>query len=134
MKERQFNRSSSVYRSGSRSRFPRRIAVLIAVVISIGVILGAGLFWVKRKLTEQFDLLIVNGLVVDGTGARAKQMTIGIRGGKVVPVNWPYFAEADTTISAGGLIVAPGFIDVHTHIESNVGGNRKSPLPQAKSD
>ncbi len=128
MKESQFNRSTSVYRSPSRKRFTKRIAILIAVVISIGVILGAGLFWAKRRLTEQFDLLIVNGLVVDGTGAPAKQMTIGIRGGKVVPVNWPYFAEADRTINARGLIVAPGFIDVHTHIEGNVGGNRKSPL------
>lgn len=128
MKESQFNRSSSGYRSGSRKGIHKRIANLVAVVISIGVILGAGLLWAKRTLTEQFDLLIVNGSVVDGTGARANQMTIGIRGGKVVPVNWPYFAEADRTISAGGLIVAPGFIDVHTHIEGNVGGNRKSPL------
>src|SRR5882724_2851181 len=115
MKERQFSRSSSVYRPGSRKRFPKRIAMLIAVVVSIGVILGAGLVWAKQKLTEQFDVLIVNGSVVDGTGAPAKQMTIGIRGGKVVPVDWPYFAEADRTISARGLIVAPGFIDVQTN-------------------
>jgi N-acyl-D-amino-acid deacylase len=128
MKERQFNSSPRVYRSGSRRRFPRRIAILVAVVVGIGVILGAGLLWAKRRLTEQFDLLIVNGSVVDGTGASAQEMTIGIRGGKVVPVSWPYFAEADRTISARGLIVAPGFIDVHTHIEANVVGNRKSPL------
>jgi N-acyl-D-amino-acid deacylase len=124
MKERKFSSSSSAYRRGVRSR----IAQLIAVVISIGVILGAGLFWAKRRLTEQFDLLIVDGLVVDGTGVSGRATTIGIRGGKIVPVNWPYFAEADRTINADGLVVAPGFIDVHTHIEGNVGGNRKTPL------
>ena len=127
MKEPQYSRKTSIYRSGSSKRSPKRIAILIAVITGVGVILGVGLLWEKRKLTEQFDLLIVNGLVVDGTGAPARQMTIGIREGKVVPVSCPYFAEAGRTISARGLVVAPGFIDVHTHIEGNV-GSRKSSL------
>jgi N-acyl-D-amino-acid deacylase len=126
----QLNRRSIVYKNKTlRSRFPRWLIALIAGVIVTGIILGVGLFYLERRVSERFDILVVGGLVVDGTGAPAKRETVGIRGGKIVPVKWPYFAEADKIIDARGLTVAPGFIDVHTHIEGNVSGARKdSPL------
>jgi N-acyl-D-amino-acid deacylase len=98
-------------------------------VIVAGLLVGGGLYWVRRKLTERFDVLIVGGLIIDGSGAPATTGTIGVRDGKIVNVDWPFFAEAERTISAEGLIVCPGFIDVHTHIEGNVRANSKtSPL------
>jgi N-acyl-D-aspartate/D-glutamate deacylase len=130
MNEIKFRRGPHSFRNNHRkNRGPKRIALLIAAVLAAGILLGAGLFWARRKVTDHFDILIVNGMVVDGNGTPARQEIVGIRGGKIVPVKWPYFAEADLKIDAQGLVVAPGFIDVHTHIEGNVRGKAKnSPL------
>lgn len=107
----------------------KRITLLLVAVLVIGTLLGAGLLWFKQKLTERFDILIVNGMVIDGVGTPARNEIVGIRDGKIVSVEWPYFAEADLKINAEGLVVVPGFIDVHTHIEGNVRGKAKgSPL------
>jgi N-acyl-D-amino-acid deacylase len=108
-----------------KSRRPKPITLLAAVLV-IGTLLGIGYFWFKQKITERFDILIENGMVIDGVGTQARKEIVGIRDGKIVPVEWPYFAEADLKIDAQGLVVAPGFIDVHTHIEGNVRGKAKS--------
>jgi len=130
MSEPPFDRRALVYKNNNPppGRFPRWLVALVAGIIVTGVLLGAGLFLIKRRLTEQFDVLIVNGSVIDGSGSPARRETIGIRDGRVVPVAWPSFAEAPRRINAKGMVVAPGFIDVHTHIEGNVSSGRRSPL------
>jgi N-acyl-D-aspartate/D-glutamate deacylase len=63
------------------------------------------------------DIKIVNGKVVDGTRQPRFEAEIGIKDGKIVAIgDCPQ--EAATTIDAGGRIVAPGFIDVHTHYDA----------------
>lgn len=66
---------------------------------------------------EKFDLLIINARIVDGTGNPWFQGSIAIRDGRIARVG--RFERADTkyVIDARGQIVAPGFIDVHTHVE-----------------
>src|SRR5256885_2209575 len=130
MNDLKFRMVTHSFRNNHRkNRGTKRIARLIGAVLLIGTLLGAGLFWVRRKITVHFDILIVNGTVIDGVGAPARRESVGIQGGKIVPVKWPYFAEADLKIDAQGLVVAPGFIDVHTHIEGNVRSKAKnSPL------
>jgi N-acyl-D-aspartate/D-glutamate deacylase len=130
MDELRFNRRTFVYRrEPRRNDSSKRLALWAIVVIVAGASLGLGLLWIRQSLTERFDILIINGLVIDGTGAEGRRETVGIRDGRIVPVEWPVFAEADKTIDADGLVVAPGFIDVHTHIEGNVSGSsRDSPL------
>jgi N-acyl-D-amino-acid deacylase len=65
----------------------------------------------------KFDLLIINGKVIDGSGKKSRKADVGIRGDRIVFVGdaGKSHVEAARTIDATGLIVAPGFIDPHTH-------------------
>ena len=65
----------------------------------------------------EFDLLIRNGTVVDGTGAPARSADVGIVGDRVVAIDSLDGATAQTEIDATGKVVSPGFIDVHVHSE-----------------
>ena len=71
-------------------------------------------------MTEAFDLLISHGTVIDGSGAPRFDADIGVRDGHIVFVGdaadaKSAAASARRRVDAGGLIVAPGFIDCHTH-------------------
>ncbi len=63
----------------------------------------------------KFDLLIKHGTVVDGTGAPGIQADVGISQGQITAVAPDLDGEAVQAIDARGRVVAPGFIDVHTH-------------------
>lgn len=65
----------------------------------------------------RFDLLLRDGLVVDGTGASARRADVGIVGDRLAVVDDLRGAqvEAAQVIDATGMVVAPGFIDIHTH-------------------
>ncbi|HEX5172394.1 MAG TPA: D-aminoacylase [Cyclobacteriaceae bacterium] len=67
---------------------------------------------------QAYDLLILNGRIVDGTGNSWYRGDVAVKDGKIVKIG-RIKADADTIIDARGSIVAPGFIDVHTHIETN---------------
>lgn len=62
-----------------------------------------------------FDLIIENGKVVDGTGKRAYRGDVGVRGDKVTALGNLKGSAARERIDASGMVVAPGFIDIHTH-------------------
>jgi len=62
-----------------------------------------------------FDILIINGRVVDGTGNPWFKADIGIRDGKICEVGKINDAKADRVIDAHKLVVCPGFIDIHAH-------------------
>ena len=64
-----------------------------------------------------YDLLIRNGRVVDGSGEPAFQADVAVQGGKIVGVGKSNGAAAKRTIDAAGRVVAPGFIDHHTHFD-----------------
>ena len=62
----------------------------------------------------RFDTLIRNGLVVDGTGAPGRKADVAIADGRIAAVG-AVEGAAERVIDASGLVVAPGFIDVHSH-------------------
>jgi N-acyl-D-aspartate/D-glutamate deacylase len=66
-----------------------------------------------------YDLLIKNGRVVDGSGLPAFIADLGVKDGKIVGVG-SLNESAARTIDAAGLVVAPGFIDHHTHMDGQI--------------
>ncbi len=88
--------------------------IILSVLIALSQIAATAGFTFAQ---EQFDLLITNARIIDGTGNPWFRGSVAIRGGKIVRVGRFNAAGAKQTIDAGGRIVAPGFIDVHTHTE-----------------
>ena len=64
-----------------------------------------------------YDVLIRGGAVVDGTGAARRQADVGISGGRVVSIG-RIEGPAKQVLEAEGRVVAPGFVDVHTHYDA----------------
>jgi N-acyl-D-amino-acid deacylase len=78
--------------------------------VRIALLAGA-VVWASAACSPQYDLVIKNGDVVDGTGAAARRADIAINGDRIVAVG-AVSGSARRTIDATGRIVAPGFIDV----------------------
>ncbi len=67
-----------------------------------------------------FDVIFVNGKVIDGAGNPWFKADVGVKGDKIEEVGRLSGSEAGRVIDAGGLVVAPGFIDIHSHSDYNV--------------
>ena len=61
------------------------------------------------------DLVVSGGTVVDGTGAPGIPADVGVDGGRIVEIGDLRDAEPERRLDASGMIVAPGFIDIHSH-------------------
>lgn len=66
------------------------------------------------------DLLVRGGLVIDGSGRAGRVQDVGVQGGEIVAVGDLAQAEAAETVDASGLVVTPGFIDMHSHSDLSI--------------
>lgn len=74
-------------------------------------------FTTPVALAADHDLIIENARIVDGTGAISRTGAVAVKGGRIVAVG-EVSGSAAERIDAGGRVLAPGFIDVHTHSEN----------------
>lgn len=89
-------------------------AILFFLAITFTIILLQGCF--QSSTENTFDLIIKGGWVYDGTSAKPRITDIGIRGDKIAAIG-NFRGLAAKTINARGLIVTPGFIDVHSQTD-----------------
>lgn len=78
-----------------------------------------------------FDVLIAGGEVLDGEGNPAVRADVGVRAGRIAEIGDLSGRAASLTIAAEGRVVAPGFIDIHTHSDFNLPVN---PVANGKSE
>src|SRR4051812_13311480 len=103
------------------------VSRLSAALIALAAPLAAPL-----AAQQQVDVLIRGGTLVDGSGGAPRRADVGIRGDRITFVGDAAAGRGSggRVIDATGLIVAPGFIDPHTHTGGDLSNqNRKSNLP-----
>ena len=69
----------------------------------------------------EYDLIISGGTLIDGTGADAVKADLAVKNGKIERIGDLSQDSAAETIDATGKIVTPGFIDLHTHLDAQIG-------------
>jgi N-acyl-D-aspartate/D-glutamate deacylase len=67
------------------------------------------------------DLIITGGTVIDGTGAAATEADLAVDDGRITRIERLDGAEAERVVDASGKLVTPGFVDLHTHLDAQVG-------------
>src|SRR5207302_10077445 len=67
-----------------------------------------------------FDLVVKDGMIVDGSGLPRFQADIGVKDGKIAEIGRINGAAAKETLNAEGRVVSPGFVDGHTHMDAQI--------------
>ncbi len=109
----------------------RRSRMRIAgILLTLGLLIALTLRHAAEE--PQYDLLIVHGQILDGSGSPAIEGTVAVKDGKIAAVGRLESTSAKRAIDAAGLVVAPGFIDLHSHSDFTllVDGNAQSKIRQ----
>src|SRR5215210_4321690 len=93
-------------------------AALVLTALVIGSFVFATLKARAQAPAPPYDLLITNARIVDGSGNPWFRADVAIKDGRIARIGRLGPETAARTIDARGQILAPGFIDVHTHVES----------------
>src|SRR6266699_4791655 len=68
----------------------------------------------------EFDTIIKDGMIVDGTRVPRYKADVGIKDGKIAKIGRLNTSDAGKVLDASGQIVAPGYIDLHTHYDAQI--------------
>src|SRR2546425_10453703 len=90
------------------------------VTISVATLLILGLAALPTAQTQSYDLLLRNGRIVDGSGSPWYRADVAIRGDTIVRVAPSITEPAARVIDVGGQVIAPGFIDIHSHAREGI--------------
>jgi len=69
---------------------------------------------------SDFDLIVKDGIVVDGTQSQRYRADVGVRDGRIAAIGRLQASQTRRVLDASGMIVAPGFIDLHTHYDAQL--------------
>src|SRR5947208_6116433 len=89
-------------------------------VVVVATLLILALAALPTAQTQPYDLLLRNGLIVDGSGSPWYRGDIAIRGDTIVRIAPSITEPAARVIDLGGQVLAPGFIDIHTHARRGI--------------
>ncbi len=90
----------------------RQLVLSLLVLHSVAALTGQA-----RPTQPRYDLAIIGGRLIDGTGAPARKVDLAIAGDAIAAIGTVRRQDARDVIDATNLVVAPGFIDVHTHAD-----------------
>src|SRR4051812_22995965 len=91
-----------------------------AAAASIVLMLLMGCASARAAEKPPYDLVIRNGRIMDGTGQPAVAGDVAVREGRIAVIGKVPAGAGTTEIDAHGHAVCPGFIDVHTHVDSDI--------------
>jgi len=101
-------------------QIPSRLTRLLTLVLTLALIPGVSACGADRLETGEWDVVIVGGTVIDGTGAPGYVADVGIVGERIVRVAPGGLdpSGAGTVVDAEGMVIAPGFVDMHAHLNT----------------
>jgi len=102
-----------------KTKISRREFNLTLAAGTLGLMAGC-------SINNKFDIVIKNGLIIDGSGGPAYKKDIGIIGNTIAAIDDLKSSTADMMIDGEGLVVSPGFIDIHTHTDIQLLVNSKA--------
>ena len=85
------------------------------MLATAGVLAGVSLAALDRPAPQSSTTLIRNAILIDGTGAAPVRGDVRVTGDRIVAIGTLAPVDGDRVIDAGGLALAPGFIDTHSH-------------------
>ncbi len=96
------------------------LGTILAAAMAFGLAGGSASRGQQPAASFDYDLLIRNGVVFDGSGGPAKALDVAIKGDTIVKVAQSIKGRASIIIDARDRIISPGFIDLHTHVDEGM--------------
>lgn len=94
-------------------KYTRKKFLQTSALATAGIMIGC-------SAKTNFDVIIRNGIILDGLGTKGYQADIGLIKDKIIAIDQNLGTSAEIIIDATGRIVSPGFIDIHTHTDTEL--------------